>query len=89
MKYVSFFFANLLEVSSVVIYIEKVMFKMYADIHINPHIKYLLLLSNFNYHCNLLVNFSKPPLFQISQIYVRLIGVLSKLLIVNCHKKSY
>lgn len=65
------------------------MFKMYAEMHINPHINYLLLLSNFNYHCNLLVNFSKPPLFQISRNYVRLIGVLLKLLIVNCHKKSY
>jgi len=61
------------------------MFKMYEEMHINPRLKYLLLLSNFNY-CNLLVNFSKSPLFQISQNYFWIIGVLLKLLIVNCHK---
>jgi len=87
MKCVSFFSTNLFEVSSVLIYIEQVMFKMYAEMHINPHIKYLLLLSNFN--CNLLVNLSKPLLFQISWNYVQLIGVLLKLLTVDCHRKSY
>lgn len=62
---------------------------MYAEMHINFHVKYLLLLSNFNYHWNLSVNFSKPPQYQMSWNYVQLICVFLEVLIVNCCKKSY
>jgi len=39
MKCVSFFCTNLFEVSPLLVCIGHVMFKMYAEMHINPHIK--------------------------------------------------